>query len=109
MVFVRRQSELPLGHLVGWLLAGQSNVDLRTQVLITAANIIITSAPCRIAFTRTAEIGFALATKTSYNHSTAEHRLAKGDNVTSSTSFTHNHDRGSAQRQTGKEDSGEMQ
>ena len=30
---------------------------------------------------RTAEIGFALATKTSYNHSRAEHRLAKGDDV----------------------------
>jgi hypothetical protein len=100
---------------VGWLINATCG-DLRTQVLTTAAIIIITSVPCRIALSLSIrerqKLGLHLQPKRASelaSYITAQRATGWRKETTSSTSFTHNHDRGSAERQIGKEDSGEVQ
>ena len=90
-------------HLLGW--AGRRDLRTRLELKITAALIIITSVPCRIAYHYQQANGRNWVCTTI----TAEQSTGWRKETTSSTSFTHNHDRGSAERQIGKEDSGEMQ
>ena len=76
------KSELPLTSTWFGLVDVTSGLDSNSSSLLPLLSS--PASPVALLITivkRTAEIGFALATKTSYNHSRAEHRLAKGDDV----------------------------